>query len=206
MKTPESKKENPILTQIADKLTETQQELDELMVQFALGKAEARDKFEELKTAFKNWLSRWQALRNGKELNEVTARLNALVNELELQLSLGLAETKEVFEEQRKRITKSIESLEGALNENLKLLSDTDIFHELEKFKLKLEVIRLRFVLKKFAVKDSFREKLNAARLKASRLTAGIQNKLENKPDKLENFKDEIQLAYKHLRKAFDSF
>ncbi len=49
MKNTETTNQKPILVKIADQLLKDQQELDSLAVQLSLGKAEAKDKFEEVK-------------------------------------------------------------------------------------------------------------------------------------------------------------
>ncbi|MFD2962332.1 MULTISPECIES: hypothetical protein [Olivibacter] len=59
----ENSKENqrPILVKIANQLLKDQQDLDSLAVQLSLGKAEAKDKFREVKSEFKEKL---QDLKN----------------------------------------------------------------------------------------------------------------------------------------------
>jgi hypothetical protein len=197
----------PVLERISDRLLEAQQELDELAVQFALGKAEARDKFEEIKTSFKSYVTAFKSKLNQGEVHQLTQQLRSRIDELELQLALGKVETKELFEEQRKKIMDSLTAFEDALNRSLPALVDVDVlYHEIEKFKLKLEIIRLKFVLKKFSIKDSFRERMKESRLKVTKLTDQLNANWESGNNKLSNLKDEIQLAYRHLRKAIKSF
>jgi hypothetical protein len=134
-------------------------------------------------------------------------RLKTRVEDLELQLALGKSETKEIFEAQRKKILEALVRLENDLKQSLPAsINLEELYHEIEKFKLKLEIIRLKFILKKFMVKDSFREKMKDARRNVSRLTDQASSKWKAGSEKLTDFKDEIQLAYKHLRKAIESF
>jgi len=74
-----------------------------------------------------------------------------------------------------------------------------DFSHDIEKFKLKLEIIRLKFNLKKFEVKDAFKEGMSNARRE---IETGIRNKLKDGSSKYSDFQDEMSLAYKHLKKA----
>lgn len=199
--------EKPVLTRFADRLLEAQQELDELAVQFALGKAEARDKFEEINKSFKSQINSFKDKLSQGEVRQFAQQLKSRIDDLELQLALGKIETKELFEEQRKKILKSLTAFEDELNRMLPAIVDVDaLYHEIEKFKLKLEIIRLKFVLKKFSIKDSFREQMKEAKHKVTKLTDQVNAKLEAGNNKLSDFKDEIHLAYKHLRKAIESF
>jgi HAMP domain-containing protein len=208
METPKQSTPNqPLLARLADKLLEAQQELDELALQFTLGKAEAKDKFEELKITFARQLQVVKAALNQAEVQTMANRLKTRVEDLELQLALGKSETKEIFEAQRKKILEALVRLENDLKQSLPAsINLEELYHEIEKFKLKLEIIRLKFILKKFMVKDSFREKMKDARRNVSRLTDQASSKWKAGSEKLTDFKDEIQLAYKHLRKAIESF
>lgn len=84
--------------------------LEELQLQAALGKAELSDKWEEMK---KESREEYHEIKHdvnatiekgGEKWNELKAKLE----HLEVQMALGKAETKEVIEEQRKKINKAI--------------------------------------------------------------------------------------------------
>ncbi len=199
--------DKPVLAKIAEKLLLAQQELDELTVQLALGKAEARDKFEELKKTFKQQVDSFRSTMEVSELSDIATRLKTRLDELEVQLALGKAETKEIFESQRAKILHSLQAFEQELEKHLsKITHSEDIYHEIEKFKLKLEILRLKFVLKKFVIKESFREKMKEAGKKVNNLMKGSAERWRSGKTKVSDFRDELQLAYKHLRKAIESF
>src|SRR5689334_24714203 len=61
MRTKETTSGKTLLEEVGEKLQLARQELDELAVQLALGKAEVKDKFEEMKKSF---------LKRLNELNE----------------------------------------------------------------------------------------------------------------------------------------
>ena len=69
-------------------------------------------------------------------------------------------------------------------------------------FKLKLEIIRLRLGLKKFEVKEEFREGMNEAIKKIESITTTASEKFMEGKEKVKSFKGEIQLAYKHFGQA----
>ncbi len=84
--------------------------LEELQVQFALGKAEAKDKFNEYQGKIKN------AIHEAKtDLKTGTGTLGEFKNKLEhleVQLALGKAEAKELIEDQSKKVKQAIHELE----------------------------------------------------------------------------------------------
>jgi hypothetical protein len=146
--------DKPVLQKIADKLIAAQQELDELVVQFALGKAEGKEKFEEIKKEFRQRVAEFKQLLDAPAAGLLTPETRRKIEELELQLALGKAESKELFEEQKKKILKTLSHVEAEIKTwiNSGRLPD-DFSHDIEKFKLKLEIIRLKFDLKKFEAK-----------------------------------------------------
>ncbi len=195
--------EKSILLKISEKLALAQQELDELAVQLALGKAEAKDKFEEIKKDFRVRLNELrQAVSTapkGDTLNELVRK----IEELEMLLTSGKAETKDLFETQKKKILKAILEIENALKG--KFLDNTGMNHftnEFEKFKLKLEILRLKFVVKKFEVKDEFRTGMKMAKKEITGIMDGTKHQFNKAKEKLNDFSGEISQAYQHLRKG----
>lgn len=190
-----------LLNQVGEKLVRVQQELDELALQLSLGKAEARDKFEELKVEFRDKVA---ALKLQLHQSEETIRPEVLrtLEEFELQLALGKAETKDRFHEQKIKILHSLNTLEQAWTEWIKTLDSNFFTHEAEKFKLKLEILRLRFDLKAFEMKDAYRGTMPALRRELERIHHRLQQRMKSGSARYDDFADELSLAYKHLKKA----
>lgn len=189
-----------ILNRIGDKLLQAQQELDELTVQLALGKAEARDKFEEVKLEFRTKVAEFKnQVRERRET--IKPEVLQKLDELELKLALGRAESKDLFEDQKQKIKLALATLEHEWNQGLHTF-DTEFFiHEAEKFKLKLDILRLRFELKAFQVKDSYRSTTINVKRELQKIATRIQQKLAV-GSRYTDFKDELSLAYQHLKKA----
>jgi len=199
MKTEENKLEKPVLEKIAARLMEAQQELDELAVQLALGKAEAKDKFDEVKHEFNERLTHMRTILEAQKLQPRYEALKVRFQELQVQLALGKAETKEKFEEQKEKILHALKLAEAELKKNISALGDLEIFaFDAEKFKLQLEVLRLKYELKKFEVRDSFSNQMLAARKSIS----AIGKKFGGGKSKYNEFKDDVTDAYKQIRKA----
>jgi len=83
------------------------QKADEIRVQLNLGAAEAADKYEKEKKAVKNWIHETEEKikENGDDnLNTLRTKLE----ELKVQASLGKAEARDEYEEQRKKFNQKL--------------------------------------------------------------------------------------------------
>jgi uncharacterized protein YicC (UPF0701 family) len=177
-------------------------ELEEFRLQLSLGKAEASDKYEEAKNKLNEIVRDIKSkVQEGKHKAD---GLKAKLEELQVQLALGKAETKEIFEEQKKRILRSFHEIEYEFKKSdaaTKLYSELNA--EFEKFKIKLEILQLRYTLGKVEAKEEFEAK------KADFLHTvdDLKNRYaKNEPDikdNWEHFGKEINEAYAHLKKAF---
>jgi uridine phosphorylase len=172
----------------------------------ALGKAEAKDKFEEIKKEFSVQVGALKNLIETTSEKSLSPDVRAKIEALEVQLALGKAESKDHFEEQKKKIVKAITNVEEEIRKSWKKIQSPNFFvHEAENFKLKLEILRLRFGLKKFEMKADYRASMEAARREIEKLASGTKESLHKGKEKYDDFKDEISLAYKHLKKAVES-
>ena len=103
----------PVTEKIIEGLKKAIAELENFRLHMALGKADAADKYEDLKKDLNEFI-----LKAKSKLGEGNQKVNELkrkLEELELQLALGKAETKEIFQEQKKKIMKSIQEIENEL-------------------------------------------------------------------------------------------
>ncbi len=193
---------------IIDGLQKAQQEIEELTLQFALGKAEASDKFEEIKKEFSEKSNEWKRVFSHLKsvTEEKTIALRTKMEELQLQLALGKAEAKEAFEEQRKKIMNLIQEIEVEIKNNPELTIRLNEFKiDLEKFKLKMEVLKLKFELKKFEMKDDFKSEMADTKHKIEKIFGKVEDKWDDAKKKYSSFGDEIDLTYKHLKNAIKS-
>jgi len=195
-----------MLQAAGERLLTAQREIDELALQLAFGKAEARDKFEEIKQEFRKQVSEQKNLLAKASENFISPEVRAKIEALEVQLALGEADTKDIFEGQKKKITKALTSVEDAIHEQWKKIQAPEFFsHEVEKFKLKLEILRLRFGLTKFEVREDYRTRMLNARKQIEKMVSIPVDKVNKGKTKYNDFKDEVSLAYKHIRRAVES-
>ncbi|HEX5169257.1 MAG TPA: hypothetical protein VFW11_08785 [Cyclobacteriaceae bacterium] len=192
-----------ILASIADKLLEAQQEIDELAVQLALGKAEAMDKFIDVKNDFRESVRELKNFFATVQLDVEDSAISAKIDELERSLNESQVRTRAAFDIQKENLLKIISSLERALKKKNILAEELQRFNlEVQKFKLKLEILRLKLTLKKLEVRNDFRVRMEHARNHINELRTSINEKVEAGKDRYEDFRDEIRLTYTHLKKA----
>ncbi|PBQ30527.1 hypothetical protein CNR22_01665 [Sphingobacteriaceae bacterium] len=178
-------------------------ELEELQVQISLGKADAKDVFEDLKKSLHIRAQQLKLkIRNLKTNEDVLPLINALQH-LEVQLALGLAETKEAFEIQRKSIERSLSELENQLRLRAPGRQVAKMQLEIEKFTAKLQLLSLSYQLKKIKLeydlkqkKEDFEQRLNTLKTKLLIKEAGVKNKWQH-------FKDEIKDAFSDMKFSF---
>jgi hypothetical protein len=200
-------KKNPMETQTPfrekffEQLKKAQQEIEELALQFSLGKAEAEDKFEEVKKDLSAAVRKW---KEKYSLDEKSNHLKHMLEELELQLALGKAEAIDKFDEQKRNILIAVQELEREFKSNPQVTEYTEhLKNEIEKFKAKLELLQLKFQARKFNMQSNFKDEMNKVN---ANFRSHIDQKFGKTKAKMSDFNDEIELAYKHLKKAINSF
>jgi hypothetical protein len=194
-----------LLVKIADKLLEAQSEIDQLVLHFALGKAEARDVFKETKKEFSDRVSEFKGTNLDVQGPAASQKLRAVLEELEVQLNLGKADSKDMFEAQRKKIEGVIRKIRLEVRQfKNEVLDKGYLDYEIEKFKLKLEVLLLRFELKKFEVRDSVKDEMQTTSQKIERTVSKLKEGFGPETN-LSAIRKEARGIYKHLRKAIES-
>ena len=202
----ETLEKTSLTEKIINGLRKAAEELEHFQLQFALGKAQAKDAYEETKKNFYRYIHEAKILlENAKEITKEKATiLKTILEELQVQLALGKAETKEAFEEQRKKITNALNDLEALIRSN-KTSSEyySKLMMETEKFKVKMEILRMQYKLNKLDKHVAMNDK----KVEFSKKLSDIKNRMAKKEQKAEgkweHFREEISDAYSHLKKAF---
>lgn len=197
-------------TSLSDKiingLKKAATELEEFRLQAALGKAEAHDVYDEVKKKFNKYVHESKLrLDNAKDIaKEKSVQIKALLETIQVQLALGKAESKEAFETQRKKITKALNELEEHIKKN-KTANEyyTKLLLEIGKFRIKLDILKMRYELNKLETRIEFEERKKDLSKKLSDIKKRLLKKEEEAEGKWEHFRDEISDAYSHLKKAF---
>jgi len=196
--------EGTIIDKLVEGFRKTANELEELQLQLALGKAEAKDKFEILKKRFNLFLH--DAEMKVNEAREFAEETKTKIDELRVQLALGKAETKELFEAQRKKILAKINDVEIYVKSHPSLSKVYDYIHaEFERIKLELEILAIDFKLAVTKPSDSIDKRRQEMDKIIRNLKEGLErNKDAAEPSRQQHFRNEITLAYHHLKAAFN--
>lgn len=202
----ETKNKTTIGEKIIDDLKKTTLELEKLRVQVALGKAEAHDFYESSKKKFQKRISGVKAklIIAGKNSSEQIEHLMMLLDRLQVQLALGKAETRDAFNEQRKKINSVLTDLEKFITtDKTAKVVYVKLLTEIKKFKIKLDIISLRYQLKKIEAGQEFEQRKAQFEKDMNELKKRIFRKEKSTTDaKWVHFKEEISEAYLHLKKA----
>jgi hypothetical protein len=199
-------KEKTIADKVIEGFKEAVVEMEELRLQVGLGKLEAQDLYEESKKKFNTYVHEAKTkLTTFKDSvsNNTTTVLTAFET-LQVQLALGKAETKEAFEEQIKAINKGITELEAViLNNKTSNEIYTKLLMEIKKFKIKVEILKLRYELKEVDTEEIFEKKKKEFLINLAEIKLKMLGKSNDQKNKWEHFQDEINEAYGHLKNAF---
>lgn len=181
-------------------------ELEEFRLQAALGKAEAQDAFESAKKQLHLFIHEaGQKLNDVKDTSkETTEKIKAAFEMLIVHLALGKAESKELFEEQRKKISVALDELEAHVKNN-KTANEyyTKILLEIGKFRIKLEILKLRFELNKLEARMEFGDMKTELLKRFSEIKGHLEKKEAEAKAGWVHFSDEISDAYSQIRKLF---
>ncbi len=182
-------------------ITRAQTEIDELRVKIALGKMNGADLFEEMK---KELRESFQGI-TGEVKEEGEEAFNAVksqIESLQVQLALGKAEALDAYEDQKAKINTAIDELEHNIRDSRNKLSydsKIKIHNEIEKFKLKMDVLKIRYELGRLDLKESVENKTQHFRKEFDQLLDQVKDKAD---DKIEEYGKNIKDAYESLRKS----
>jgi hypothetical protein len=187
------------ISRIAENLKKAATALEEFQVQFALGKAEASDKYEEVKNELYDFIEDSKAgIREEKDV------IKQKLESLQQLLNTGKAFTMEAFNTQKANILNAVKQLESLLEQGeitAELYSKFTI--ELRRFMIKLDILSLHFELSRVNSKEEFVKKKKEFINKVDEL----KKKIEAGGAEFEKRKDEliagINESFVHLRKAF---
>jgi hypothetical protein len=195
--------EKPVLINLADRLLEAQSELDELTLQFVLGKADARERFEEIKNQFRIRLVNLRRALSNQKVENLSREIIVRLDEVERELNHGKVEDKEMFHAQKKFIMKALVAFEKEVKKRLPDNLDVQhFFHEIESFKYKLEILRLKFTLKRFTLKDDIKSNMDEVRKKVGDLVERAREKVILGEKKLAGVRKDVRKTYLKIEKS----
>lgn len=159
---------NKNLESLQQRLNEAKGDLEHLQVQLTLGKAEAVDAFEEQKAELSNKLDEVKGtLEEISQLGEERSKpMIGKLEDLQVQLALGKAESLKVYKEQEQRLNKAIydfkqeaiHTLDEAEAKGAKQVTEAvDLLNEkTTEFRTKMDIFRVQLALGEAEAKEEW--------------------------------------------------
>lgn len=194
--------ENVFIGKIKDQARNLKVLSEELKVQMALGKAEARDLIEKEKKVFSDYINtqRQEIAKLDKAENETRRTFLSCVEDLETILYSDVPEDPKAYDAYKDSILNKVYKLEEEVRDNYPDLS-SKMQDKMDDFKAKMDAFRVNLALhdkddpeKVEKVKAEFTEKLEEIRKKLSSKEV-VQTKLDN-------FVEDISESFDYLKRA----
>lgn len=146
------KEKKSISERLKDRLEKWKGELEELQVQLSLGGKEAQDRFEEQKKHFREWIDHNRDRLDDveEEIGEEAHELRAKLDDLKDYLNKERAESVEAFQEQKHKLTETMQGLRAQISKAEKqgsekakhLMEDWD--DDISKFRMRMDMLALQ--------------------------------------------------------------
>jgi len=181
---------------------------DDLRVQLHLGSEELSKKFEEQKKEILDW-SKETRTSLKSEASIASTEMRTKLEELEVQASLGKAESKEAIQEQRKKLTSLIREANEA---SIKLMGDSKkkvrqiaakADSNFDEWHTRFDLLRLQLSLGAADASDEWKEKKEDLNKSIRNLESKLGEMSQETEEGWTNFKGEISEAWTHVKKAF---
>ncbi len=191
--------------QVKQFATDWQKRLEELKLQFSLGKIDATDSFEKQKDHLRTLVvTLKENLDKATDVaEEKTKEMKAKLEELQLQLTLGKADGMEAFEIQKKKIELAMHEvyLEGKKTFNVNFNQALQLFdNNAQAFKTGLEIVKLQFSLGKMDAKDEAEQARKAINDKMNELTEQYKSMQQTAMKSLEDFNTQMKEGYEKMK------
>ncbi|MFN5324727.1 MAG: hypothetical protein ACK5C5_07405 [Bacteroidota bacterium] len=184
-------------------ITKTQEEIDSLRVKAALGRMDAADVLNEMaKDMSQNLHVLAQELQ--RDGSAVASKASGYLEQLRLQATLGKAEAAKVYNERKEALRNSVSEMDTWLrNEGLALSPELRmrIQNELEKFKLKLDILRIRYELGKLEAREVMEEKRSRFKTELQEIVSSLKTDAELKKEEMGS---KLSSAYEALRRSWN--
>jgi len=179
----------------------------------ALAKFEVRKKtLNEALEKFKSEVAKTKAIAEEKK-----KEIQAQFDDLQVQLALGKAETRDGFEAQRKKIQHSIATLEATLDRHLDLWTlpakpptdksiekaADDFIAAAIKYEAEADTLEAQFAMKKAEAKAQFEKKKSNLLAQINEFKTQLQGKRDMAKDKAATFEKELSDGIFQIKQAF---
>jgi hypothetical protein len=192
-------------------IAEWKTRLEEMQVQFSLGKMDAAEAFEKQKDNLRNLVNMLKDnIEKSTEMAEETAtKVLASLEELQLQLNLGKAEGKDAFEAQRKKIEAALHEVyinsKTAYGNNFNYMMKL-FDNNAQAFKTGLEIVQLQFALLKMDVKDDSEKLRKEMQHKMHDFYNYAEKAQQITKENIEQWNNQLHEGYEKMRNWMNEF
>lgn len=182
-----------------------QKRLEEMQIQFSLGKMDATEAFETQKNHLRTLVQTMKEnLDKGTDVaEEKLTEMRTKLEELRLQLALGKADGMDAFEEQRKKIELALhefyyagkQQANEAYNRNLELFDQNATA-----FKTGLEIVKLQFALAKMDARDEAAEKQKEIHQKMQELNQQFKTIQQTAMNSMDDMNKQLRESFEKMR------
>ena len=196
--------ENVLVEKSKEKLNSLKMWADELELQMALGKAEARDAFERERKNIAKFVNshKSQIKMQGKISTDKKQELMVFIEKLEESLNQVVPTNKRDYNKYKKEVLYNIYNLEYALKDTYGEL-DLPLKKEFDEFKTKLDVFRINLALND----SSDKEKVDSMKAQVQEKVFEIRTKMqksESELNRMDNFMEDISESFDYFKKAIN--
>jgi hypothetical protein len=186
-----------------ERLTQMKVLLDEMQIQMALGKAEAKDIFDRERKNFLTFVSEEKNVlrRTGEAASKHRQTLAEKFEALDARLAKVPAENKRQYDVQKRETLHAIYTLELAMKE---AFGDVGMALQakLEAFRTKLDSFRIKLALGEFE-NEAELEPLKPELVDAIKEIRERLKKEVGASEKIDSFTNELSTSFDHMKQAF---
>ena len=191
-------------------LEDWHKQLEDLEIHVDLGEEEIIEAFEKQKASFRGFLekSKESVAELKDEGNTAWQSLQTKLDELQVQLALGKAETRDAYEEQKEKLDEALHAAQAEADGIADKVDEryANIASEFKtksaSFETQLDLFRLHYALGKADAKDKWDEKKGELKETLTELRRKIDEDKERAEEKWDEFSGEMSEAIGHLKTA----
>jgi hypothetical protein len=178
--------------------------MDELEVQLALGKAEAKDMIEQERKNLSAYIEKQKAQLNAEEKAAHKEQLvfKTQLEDLYTALDADLAKSKRSYDRNKKAILHAIHVLEAQIKEKAEILEKW-FDRDLESMKDSLDDYRIKLALSTYESVEELTEPCKELQADMQQLIDKITKMVYTGDSKVTHFIEEISESLEHLKRAF---
>ena len=186
------------------KLQQWRAVIDELEVQLALGKAEAKDLIEREKKTISTYIEkqRAQMTAEDRKASKKQEEFKLMLEDLYRALDVDLAKSKRGYTRNKKEILRQIHLLEAKVKENASMY-DMWLGDAMDELKDSLDDYRIALALGTFETVEEMTEPTRELMTDLQAAMEKVTHLLYPEENKVSHFIDEISDSLDHLKKAF---